>query len=144
MYDKLINKVKSALTVRRQDFQDEEVQLRAEESVFQRLRQLEEQLAEAKRGFDLFKGDFSDFCSGQMDVGDWFAGELPKMTGRGPIVYAALLAQVAANDAARAHKAEILAGCRKVWVGGPEADLATFKRTNAEVMRKYASLDRAE
>ena len=97
MYDKLINKVKSALTVRRQDFQDEEVQLRAEESVFQRLRQLEERLAEARRGFDLFKSDFSDFCSGQMDVGDWFAGELPKMAGRGPIVYASLAATCASN-----------------------------------------------
>jgi hypothetical protein len=144
MIQNLIDRAKQALAARRQDFQEEEVRLRTEESILQRLRQLEERLAEARRGFDLFKSEFSDFCSGQMDVGEWFAGELPKMAGRGPIVYATLLAQIAANDAAKAHKAEVLTGCRKVWVGGPEADLASFKRENAEVIRIYASLDRAE
>ena len=144
MIQNLIDRAKQALTAKRQSFQEEEAQLRAEESILQRLRQLEERLAEARRGFDLFKSDFSDFCSGQMDVGEWFAGELPKMAGRGPIVYVTLLAQGAANDAAKSHKAEILTGCRNVWVGGPEADLAAFKGKNSDVLRKYASFDRAE
>jgi|ERR1039458_2438260 hypothetical protein len=136
MFDMLIDKAKKALTVRRQDFQEEEVRLRTEESVLQRLRQMEARLSEAKQGFDLFKADFSDYCAGG-PIGEWVAGEMPKMSGRGPAVYAALLAQVAANDSAKAHKAEIVTGCRKVWVGGPEADLAAFKKENVEVMRKY-------
>ena len=85
----------------------------------------------------MFKAGFSDYCSGQMDVGEWFAGELPKMSGLGVAVYAALAVQVAANDSAKAHKTEILTGCRKVWVGGPEAELAAFKKENVEIMRKY-------
>jgi hypothetical protein len=136
MFDELIDKAKKALTVKRRDFQEEEAQLQTEESILQRLRQMEARLSEAKQGFDLFKADFSDYCAG-VDIGEWFAGELPKMGGRGPIVYAALLAQVAANDSAKAHKGAILTGCRKVWVDGLEADLAAFRKENVEVMRKY-------
>ena len=137
MLQELLNKTKAALSQKKTAYQTEEIQLQAEEAILRRLQTLEERLDQGKEAFRQFKEQFAQLCSPSADVGAWFAAELPKMNGGGLPVYAGLCVQVAAHDAAVAHQKEILAGCHKVWVAGPEGDIAAFKKDNAGVVRKY-------
>ena len=138
MIQDLIQKAKEALTRKKTDYEAEEAQLKAEERILAHLAVLEEKLESGKDALRQFEEIFGEFC-GPQDIGGWFAGNIDKTPGTGVAVFAGLCVQIAAHDTGVTHKKEIVEGCRKMWVGGPEAELADYRKRNAAVIRKYAT-----
>ena len=137
MIAEIIETAKQALTQRQQRDQADVAQLQADRVTLERLQALEQRVADGKEALSTFKAQFGEFCCDPVGLGAWFSAELSRVPGLGAEAWLGLLLQVAGHDAGKAHQAEIVAGCRRAWVEGPEAEIAAFKRENVGVMRRY-------